>query len=129
MEKPSNSRSRCNELLVKFINIAICTKWKQIHIFSLYPQVKSANKLLDQSQQPYHYLVESVRVRDGQISKQREHIDALEDDVKRLERERAALTKAKNNMAIDLEKLLNHKEVGDRGWLIAGYTVYQTCVQ
>ena len=54
-----------------------------------------------------------MRVRDGQITKQSEHMEALEEDVKRLERERAQLSKAKNQMAADLERLLNHKEVGE----------------
>ena len=73
-------------------------------------EVKSANKLLDQSQQPYHYLVESVRVRDAQIAQQRDQLAAMEEDVTRLEKERVTLAKAKNQMAEDLEKLLHHKE-------------------
>lgn len=73
-------------------------------------EVKSANKLLDQSQQPYHYLVESVRVRDSQISQQREQILTMEEDISHLEHDRTTLAKAKNQMAEDLEKLLHHKE-------------------
>ncbi len=45
-------------------------------------QVKNANAILDQSNQPYHYLIESVRVRDTQINKQKEHIAVLEGDVR-----------------------------------------------
>ena len=45
-------------------------------------QVKSINAILDQSQQPYHYLVDGVRLRDAQINKQRQQINKLEDDVR-----------------------------------------------
>ena len=45
-------------------------------------QVKNANTLLDQSQQPYHYLVESIRTRDRQISEQKKHIVELEEDLR-----------------------------------------------
>ena len=45
-------------------------------------QLQNANAILDQSHQPYHYLVEGVRVRDQQISKQKDHITTLEADVR-----------------------------------------------
>ena len=45
-------------------------------------QLKSANTLLDQAQQPYNYLVESIRLRDTQINQQKEHIHTLEEDVR-----------------------------------------------
>lgn len=37
--------------------------------------------ILDQAQQPYNYLIDSVRQRDAQINKQKEHIANLEADV------------------------------------------------
>ena len=37
-------------------------------------QVRSTNKLLDDSHQPYHYLVESIRQRDIQINKMKQQL-------------------------------------------------------
>ena len=45
-------------------------------------QLNNANQVLDQSQQPYHYLVEAIRTRDSQVTKQKQHISVLEDDLK-----------------------------------------------
>lgn len=44
-------------------------------------QLKNSNTILDQAQQPYNYLIDSVRQRDAQINKQKEHITNLEADV------------------------------------------------
>ncbi|KAF3708112.1 Progesterone-induced-blocking factor 1 [Channa argus] len=70
----------------------------------------AANQLLRQTQQPYSYLIETVRQRDVQISTLKELITSLEDDVSSLRKERTALQQVKDNMAADLERLLNHRE-------------------
>lgn len=46
------------------------------------PQLLAAKRLLDQTQQPYSYLIESVRQRDAQISIMKENITSLEDNVR-----------------------------------------------
>ncbi|XP_052675379.1 progesterone-induced-blocking factor 1-like [Crassostrea angulata] len=81
------------------------TKIKQ-----LAEELKNNNTILDQAQQPYNYLIDSVRQRDAQINKQKEHIANLEADVQQLEKERDDLVRTKNNMSLDLERLLNQKE-------------------
>ncbi|KAK3597678.1 hypothetical protein CHS0354_040054 [Potamilus streckersoni] len=73
-------------------------------------ELKNSNSLLDQAQQPYNYLIESIRVRDNQIQKQRDYIITLEEDVKKLEKEKTDVARTKNQMALDLERLLNQKE-------------------
>lgn len=73
-------------------------------------ELLAANQLLQQTQQPYSYLIDTVRKRDAQISTLKERITSLEDDVSSLRKERAALQQVKNNMAADLERLLNHRE-------------------
>uniref|UniRef100_UPI003AAAC633 progesterone-induced-blocking factor 1 n=1 Tax=Centroberyx gerrardi TaxID=166262 RepID=UPI003AAAC633 len=73
-------------------------------------ELSAANRLLQQTQQPYSYLIETVRQRDAQISSLKERIASLEDDVSLLRKERTALQQVKNNMAADLERLLNHRE-------------------
>ncbi|XP_061163800.1 progesterone-induced-blocking factor 1-like isoform X2 [Saccostrea echinata] len=81
------------------------TKIKQ-----LAEELKSSNSILDQAQQPYNYLIDSIRQRDVQMNKLKEHIANLEADVQQLEKERNDLVRTKNNMSLDLERLLNQKE-------------------
>ncbi|XP_048350076.1 progesterone-induced-blocking factor 1 [Sphaerodactylus townsendi] len=73
-------------------------------------ELDRANSLLNQVQQPYRYLIESVQQRDSQILLHREHITQLEEDVSLLNKEKTALLRVKNQMAADLERLLNHRE-------------------
>ncbi|XP_042312486.1 progesterone-induced-blocking factor 1 [Sceloporus undulatus] len=68
------------------------------------------NSLLNQVQQPYRYLIDSVQQRDSQIILQKERIAQLEKDVTFLNKEKTALLRVKNQMAADLERLLNHRE-------------------
>uniref|UniRef100_G3P5S2 Progesterone immunomodulatory binding factor 1 n=1 Tax=Gasterosteus aculeatus aculeatus TaxID=481459 RepID=G3P5S2_GASAC len=64
-------------------------------------EVNAPLDLLQQAQQLYGYLIETVRQKDTQIT-------SLKDS---LRKERTALQQVKNNMAADLERLLNHREV------------------
>ncbi|XP_005037868.1 PREDICTED: progesterone-induced-blocking factor 1 [Ficedula albicollis] len=73
-------------------------------------ELDRANSLLNQAQQPYKYLIETVQQRDSQISLQKEHIAQLEKDVSLLNKEKTALLRVKNQMAADLERLLNDRE-------------------
>ena len=43
-------------------------------------QLKNTNSVLDQAQQPYNYLVESIRSRDNQLQQNKQHISSLEED-------------------------------------------------
>lgn len=43
-------------------------------------QLKSANAVLDQAQQPYSYLIESIRVREVQIQQLSQQVAMLEED-------------------------------------------------
>ncbi|XP_074155346.1 progesterone-induced-blocking factor 1 isoform X5 [Sminthopsis crassicaudata] len=80
------------------------------HITQISQELERANSLLDQTQQPYRYLIESVRQRDSKINEQNERISQLEMDVSNLHKEKAALVQIKNQMAADLEQLLSHRE-------------------
>ncbi|XP_069000612.1 progesterone-induced-blocking factor 1 [Embiotoca jacksoni] len=73
-------------------------------------ELLAANQLLEQTQQPYSYLIETVRQKDVQLSMLKERVTSLEDDVSSLRKERNGLQQVKNNMAADLERLLNHRE-------------------
>ncbi|KAM6956355.1 progesterone-induced-blocking factor 1 [Aplochiton taeniatus] len=73
-------------------------------------ELEAANQLLQQTQQPYSYLIETVKQRDTQISSLKERMGQLEEDVRCLKKERNSLQQVKNNMAADLERLLNHRE-------------------
>ncbi|XP_014726433.1 PREDICTED: progesterone-induced-blocking factor 1 isoform X1 [Sturnus vulgaris] len=73
-------------------------------------ELDRANSLLNQAQQPYKYLIETVQQRESQISLQKEHIAQLEKDVSLLNKEKTALLRVKNQMTADLERLLNDRE-------------------
>ncbi|KAK2513746.1 Pibf1 [Columba livia] len=93
-----------NSLLVKDL------EHQKEQVTQISQELDRANSLLSQVQQPYKYLIEIVQQRDSQISQQKEHITQLEKDVSLLNKEKTALLRVKNQMAADLEKLLNHRE-------------------
>ncbi|XP_007447162.1 PREDICTED: progesterone-induced-blocking factor 1 [Lipotes vexillifer] len=79
-------------------------------VTQLSQELDRANSLLNQTQQPYRYLIESVRQRDSKIDSLKECITQLEKDISNLHKEKSALQHMKNQMALDLEQLLNHRE-------------------
>ncbi|NXJ16357.1 PIBF1 factor, partial [Odontophorus gujanensis] len=93
-----------NSLLVKDL------EHQKEQVTQISQELDRANSLLRQVQQPYKYLIETVQQRDSQISLQKEHITELEKDVSLLNKEKTALLRVKNQMAADLERLLNHRE-------------------
>ncbi|XP_074902184.1 progesterone-induced-blocking factor 1 [Buteo buteo] len=93
-----------NSLLVKDL------EHQKEQVTQISQELDRANSLLNQVQQPYKYLIETVQQRDSQISLQKEHIAQLEKDVSLLNKEKTALLRVKNQMAADLERLLNHRE-------------------
>ncbi|NWV39013.1 PIBF1 factor, partial [Grantiella picta] len=93
-----------NSLLVKDL------EHQKEQVTQISQELDRANSLLNQAQQPYKYLIETVQQRDSQISLQKEHITQLEKDVGLLNKEKTALLRVKNQMAADLERLLNDHE-------------------
>ncbi|XP_030817155.1 progesterone-induced-blocking factor 1 [Camarhynchus parvulus] len=93
-----------NSLLVKDL------EHQKEQVIQISQELDRANSLLNQAQQPYKYLIETVQQRDSQISLQKEHITQLEKDVSLLNKEKTALLRVKNQMAADLERLLNDRE-------------------
>ncbi|NWX28199.1 PIBF1 factor, partial [Notiomystis cincta] len=93
-----------NSLLVKDL------EHQKEQVTQISQELDRANSLLNQAQQPYKYLIETVQQRDSQISLQKEHITQLERDVSLLNKEKTALLRVKNQMAADLERLLNDRE-------------------
>ncbi|XP_032219897.2 progesterone-induced-blocking factor 1 isoform X1 [Nematostella vectensis] len=73
-------------------------------------ELGNATTLLNEAQQPYNYLIESIRTRDQQNQGLKEQIAMLQDDLKKVKQGRDELTKTKNEMAQDLERLLNQRE-------------------
>ncbi|XP_047659241.1 progesterone-induced-blocking factor 1 isoform X2 [Tachysurus fulvidraco] len=80
------------------------------HTGQISQELQAANQLLQQAQQPYSYLIETVRQRDTQIQSLNQRLSQLEEEVSALKKERASLLQVKNNMAADLERLLSHRE-------------------
>ncbi|NWQ74978.1 PIBF1 factor, partial [Columbina picui] len=105
-KKSSKIQLTCNHSFTVYISII-----QELEVIFLSQRtLDRANSLLSQVQQPYKYLIEIVQQRDSQISLQKEHITQLEKDVSLLNKEKTALLRVKNQMAADLEKLLNHRE-------------------
>uniref|UniRef100_A0ABI7VYW1 Progesterone immunomodulatory binding factor 1 n=1 Tax=Felis catus TaxID=9685 RepID=A0ABI7VYW1_FELCA len=93
-------------------------------VTQLSQELDRANSLLNQTQQPYRYLIESVRQRDSKIDSLKEHVTQLEKDVSNLNKEKSALLQMKNQMALDLEQLLNHREIPQEQDLWVLWKVY-----
>ncbi|XP_062958916.1 progesterone-induced-blocking factor 1 isoform X1 [Cynocephalus volans] len=93
-----------NSLIVKDL------EHQKDQVTQLSQELDRANSLLNQTQQPYRYLIESVRQRDSKIDSLTGCIAQLEKDVSNLNKEKSALLQMKNQMALDLEQLLNHRE-------------------
>eukprot|EP01137_Pigoraptor_chileana_P014109 Opistho-2@68351 len=55
---------------------------EQSKVKTLGEQVAETNAILDSTQQPYNYLVDTIRARDKDIRACREHIELLEEEVK-----------------------------------------------
>ncbi|XP_063415782.1 progesterone-induced-blocking factor 1-like [Mytilus trossulus] len=83
---------------------------EKLKLKQLAEELKNSNSILDQAQQPYNYLIESIRQRDNQIMKQKDYTATLEHDVKKFTKEKEDLIRTKNQMSLDLERLLNQRE-------------------
>nr|XP_054770720.1 progesterone-induced-blocking factor 1-like [Lytechinus pictus] len=83
---------------------------RETKIQQLGEELSQATGLLDQAQQPYNYLIDSIRSKDQQISKHKDHITSASEDIRKLKEERDTLMREKNQLAADLERLLNQKE-------------------
>ncbi len=66
---------------------------------------------MEQSKQPYLYLIETIRDKDSQVNNLKDELATMRREVDGLKTERQRLVSVKNQMALDLEKLLNHNEV------------------
>lgn len=83
---------------------------EQNKVKQLAEELRGSNEIMEQAQQPYSYLIESIRVREGQMQHMRKQVEMLEEDLRKSEHERSQLVQIKNQMALDLERLLNQHE-------------------
>ncbi|KAJ8028167.1 Progesterone-induced-blocking factor 1 [Holothuria leucospilota] len=84
------------------------TKKEQLQ--QLGEELSNATSLLDQAQQPYNYLIDTIRNRDQQIATQKKHIASQQEDIRKLTEEHEKLVSYNNQMSADLERLLNQRE-------------------
>lgn len=68
-------------------------------------------ELLGNFEQPYNYLVSRVKDQKALLVQSNSKVTKLEADLETLRKERSALIETRNQMAADLERLLNHREV------------------
>ena len=74
-------------------------------------KLASLTEQLDLSKQPYKYLIESLKARDEELHIARSKKTALEEKINSLEEQRRKVIEVKDQLASDLERLLNHREV------------------
>lgn len=80
-------------------------------IEALEQELEASRDLVRGSQQPHGYLLGKVKEQQTQLQSSRERVARLERNLASLATEKAALMETKNQMASDLERLLNHREV------------------
>lgn len=68
-----------NWVCVYSIKFLSCSTMQHVHFVC---QLSAASRLLELTQQPHSYLIETVRQRDAQISTLKERVSSLEDDVR-----------------------------------------------
>lgn len=73
-------------------------------------ELRNTTGLLNEAQQPYNYLIDSIRTRDEQNNIQKKTLSALENDIRTLKKENNDLKSSNNQMSCDLERLLNQRE-------------------
>ncbi|XP_066920860.1 progesterone-induced-blocking factor 1-like [Clytia hemisphaerica] len=73
-------------------------------------ELHNANNLLNEAQQPYNYLIESIRTRDEQNKTLKNTIETLEGDMRTCKKENQALKTSNDQISADLERLLNQRE-------------------
>ncbi|XP_015769727.1 PREDICTED: progesterone-induced-blocking factor 1-like [Acropora digitifera] len=78
-------------------------------------ELSKATSLLNEAQQPYNYLIESIRSRDMQNQSLNEQIALMEEDIRKMKAEKEDLISTRNQLSSDLERLLNQREVQCHG--------------
>nr|XP_058960451.1 progesterone-induced-blocking factor 1-like [Pocillopora verrucosa] len=73
-------------------------------------ELSKATSLLNEAQQPYNYLIESIRARDTQNQTLTEQLTLMEAEIGKLKTEKEDLVKTRNQLSADLERLLNQRE-------------------
>lgn len=74
-------------------------------------EMACCQELLESSQQPHGYLMSRVKEQKAQLQASREKVSKLEAELASVKREKSILIETKNQLAADLERLLNHREV------------------
>ncbi|KAG2466786.1 progesterone-induced-blocking factor 1-like [Polypterus senegalus] len=73
-------------------------------------ELEEAHTLINQAQQPYHYLIKGICFRENQNQMLKEHILQMENKISTLKKENLALQQIISSMADDLVILLNNCE-------------------
>lgn len=78
---------------------------------ALKEELAQSQKLLQCSQQPHGYLISRLGEQREELLTHKARVSQLEEELASVRKEKAVLVETKNQMAADLERLLNHKEV------------------
>jgi progesterone-induced-blocking factor 1 len=88
-------------------------------------QQKATEDLLAKSQQPYNYLIETIRQRDGVIGDLRATVQAMEQDLERTKRSMRELREERDELAADLEQLLQTRRQAVE---VCAFVTYLSCL-
>ena len=80
--------------------------------------------LLSATHQPQSYIVKSLREKERRVKELQAKVREVEAQLNQSVEERAKLVETKNQMALDLEKLLSHREVSSEGHCGIGDDLY-----
>ncbi len=86
-------------------------KAEEVKTSELKGELATSRELVESSQQPSGYLMKRVMEQSSQLQQGKERIAQLEGQLASVKREKSLLVETKNQMAADLERLLNHREV------------------
>ena len=86
-------------------------KREEERVCCLSEELSQDKELLENAQQPYNYLVKRIKEQKALLVKKQRQVAELQGDLEAMKKERCVLMETKNQMAADLERLLNHREV------------------
>lgn len=104
-------------LQLEKVNVSLRNQLKteETRTARLSQELATGQELLDSSQQPHGYLLTRLKQQKEELDRYKAKVSKLKSELSVMGREKAVLMETKNQMAADLERLLNHREVSCHG--------------
>ena len=88
-------------------------KAEEVKTSKLNAELAHGREMLQGVQQPHGYLMSRVKEQRAELERHKARVCTLEGELEAMQREKGVLVETKNQMAADLERLLNHREVSE----------------